>query len=472
LEQKRSPVVAIVGAGFAGTMTAVHLLRSGPEPLEVVLIERSGKFGRGVAYATKDPNHLLNVPVELMSAFCEQPLHFVAWMNRQHDLRGSAAFVARGVYGDYIESILQETERQASPNKVLRRVKGDVVRVIPQQEEFALEFTHGPRISCDRLVLAVGPMASQHALYGEGGNQIVADPWAEPGVSDPPDCPTVVVGMGLTAVDQILSLAESGNAPIVAMSRGGRFPFAHLPGLRLPVPSPVLPSEPVGLPVIERLVCEHIEEMARQGHDWRDVIDGLRPVTPVIWSRLLPSGQRAFVTERLRAWERRRHRMAPSVGKRLGELLDQGRLSTVAGSLAGIDRAHAELQVAIDTDAGRRRVACGRVIFCTGSGMDIRRSESPLLEDLLDRRLVVADELGLGLRADSSGALIDGEGSQPTGRLFTLGALRRGELWETTAVGEIRVQARDVALALGRSLTADHSGAHRERTALLSRPIP
>jgi hypothetical protein len=36
--------------------------------------------------------------------------------------------------------------------------------------------------------------------------------------------------------------------------------------------------------------------------------------------------------------------------------------------------------------------------------------------------------------------------------LYTVGALRRGELWESTAAAEIRTQAADVASELCRSL--------------------
>jgi uncharacterized NAD(P)/FAD-binding protein YdhS len=44
----------IVGGGFSGTMTAVHLLRGEwPGGLHVVLINRSGPLARGVAYGTR-----------------------------------------------------------------------------------------------------------------------------------------------------------------------------------------------------------------------------------------------------------------------------------------------------------------------------------------------------------------------------------------------------------------------------------
>src|SRR6185436_16372511 len=52
--------VAIVGAGFSGVMTAVHLLRgASPRPLRVLMVNRSGAMARGVAYGTNSPAHLL-----------------------------------------------------------------------------------------------------------------------------------------------------------------------------------------------------------------------------------------------------------------------------------------------------------------------------------------------------------------------------------------------------------------------------
>lgn len=56
-----APVVAIVGAGFSGTLVASQLLKQARRPLRLLLIERSGRFGPGLAYGTTEPGHLLNV---------------------------------------------------------------------------------------------------------------------------------------------------------------------------------------------------------------------------------------------------------------------------------------------------------------------------------------------------------------------------------------------------------------------------
>ena len=54
---------------------------------------------------------------------------------------------------------------------------------------------------------------------------------------------------------------------------------------------------------------------------------------------------------------------------------------------------------------------------------------------------------GLGLDIDSMGRLIGADGRVQEGR-WLIGPLRRGARWETTAVPEIRAQARDLGAAL------------------------
>jgi len=56
-----SRTLAIIGAGFSGTLLALHVLRLAPASTEVVLIERGRRFGHGRAYASGNPSHLLNV---------------------------------------------------------------------------------------------------------------------------------------------------------------------------------------------------------------------------------------------------------------------------------------------------------------------------------------------------------------------------------------------------------------------------
>jgi hypothetical protein len=89
------PTVAVIGGGFSGLLTAIHLLQA-DRGLTVRLVERAPQFGRGRAYGTENPDHLLNVRVANMSAFPDEPDHFAAWLRAQGDCDGPGAFVSRG----------------------------------------------------------------------------------------------------------------------------------------------------------------------------------------------------------------------------------------------------------------------------------------------------------------------------------------------------------------------------------------
>ena len=45
--------VAIVGAGFSGTLLALHLMRQCAPQTRIVLAERNQHFGRGAAYSCR-----------------------------------------------------------------------------------------------------------------------------------------------------------------------------------------------------------------------------------------------------------------------------------------------------------------------------------------------------------------------------------------------------------------------------------
>ena len=69
----------IIGGGAAGTLTAVHMLRAGV-PSPIVLVERADRLGRGVAYSTTFPDHLLNVVASNLGGLAGRPEHFREWL--------------------------------------------------------------------------------------------------------------------------------------------------------------------------------------------------------------------------------------------------------------------------------------------------------------------------------------------------------------------------------------------------------
>jgi len=71
-----------------------------------VLIDGSGRMGRGVAYSTTEPAHLLNVRAEGMSSISGEPNHFADWFQvRGGDRRG---FAQRRLFAAYLGELLDE----------------------------------------------------------------------------------------------------------------------------------------------------------------------------------------------------------------------------------------------------------------------------------------------------------------------------------------------------------------------------
>ena len=219
-------------------------------------------------------------------------------------------------------------------------------------------------------MLALGALAPTPPVVLPDDPRVVADPWAEgAGARAAPAATTLLVGSGLTAVDVALSACAGGErARVVAISRGGCLPFDHLPGLREPAPAPALPGAPATVAWPSAWLRRHVRDAAAAGHDWRDAIDGLRPLVPRLWRMLPLDERRRFVDERARAWELRRHRMAPEVAADVRALLAGGRLIVRAGRVVGV-RARAEtVEVLVAAGGELRTLRADRVVVCAGPG--------------------------------------------------------------------------------------------------------
>src|SRR5205809_2119006 len=101
--------VAIIGGGFSGVCLALELLEQADSSFSVILIERGLRPGRGIAFGTRHVGHLLNVPARNMSALAGDPDHFLHWARLNFDSGVQPEdFLPRRLYGDYVESLLNE----------------------------------------------------------------------------------------------------------------------------------------------------------------------------------------------------------------------------------------------------------------------------------------------------------------------------------------------------------------------------
>jgi uncharacterized NAD(P)/FAD-binding protein YdhS len=185
--------------------------------------------------------------------------------------------------------------------------------------------------------------------------------------------------------------------------------------------------------------------IGREPREWRSILDSLRPVTQAIWKELPLDDKRRFLADYGRLWEVHRHRTAPAVTSELRGLMESGRLTVMRGTLASTaPRPAGRVATEVRAADGCETLEVDWIVNCTGPDADVRRLHHPLIRGLLQSGRARAHPLCLGFDVDPDGRLIDSSG-RPDPRVVAVGPLRRGALLETTAVPEIREQARAAA---------------------------
>lgn len=433
--------VAIVGGGFSGTMMAVQALHAGVK--KVTLIERAGEAGRGLAFGAADPIHLLNVRAGNMSAWPDRPGHFVEWLG---DGGNATAFAARRDFGAYVEQQLAEAEA-AHPGR-LARVRGDAVDLTEQEDGVTIVLADGRAIQADAAVLAIGnlppPPPARHLAALPAGLW-VADPWAgdiTAGLND--EDRVLVIGTGLTMVDITLLLEERGfKGQILALSRRGLIPQAHADG-----PHAEKRAEAPGTTASQLL-----RDVRARGEaiGWRHAVDQLRPFTQNLWKDASDAERRRFLRHLRPWWDIHRHRIAPRIAARIQAMMERGQLRVAAGKIASVEAQGERALVSWRPRGSEKveRIAVARIINCTGPEADLPRSPEPLLKALFERGAIRPGPVGLGIDVDDQMRVLGANGA-PDSRLYAVGPITRGLLWEIVAVPDIRGQLADVAANFAR----------------------
>ena len=419
--------VVVVGGGYSGTMVAAELARRG---VASVLIDGSGREGKGTAYSTREHSHVLNVVVAKMGAWADKPEDFADEVAAEFE---PDAFVPRQRYGEYLSRILDEARSTGLVTVVSSEARSAEI----SGDGWWVGLTDGSRIGGQALVLAQGnqPPVPPPLARGLPPELFVDDPWSEAGrqaivkgAASGGD--VLLIGTGLTMVDVVLSLDVARlRGRITALSRRGLMPRAHADQGVAPVS---LEEVPQGS--LRRLWRWLLARGAAVG--WRAAVDSLRPHSQALWQGLDETEKRRFLRHVRPWWDVHRHRIAPDVASRIGRLVQLGQLEIVAGRVTDMWPGNQKLGVAIKGRGKGQAVEheFSLVVNCTGPLVSISASGDPLLRDLFDKGLAKPDSLDLGLEVDGNSRIA---GAQ---RAWAVGPLTKGRFWEMTAVPDIMGQ--------------------------------
>jgi len=439
-------MIVIVGGGASGVIFAAHLLRASGNS-QIVLVEKRGEVGRGLAYSTTLPDHLLNVRAQNMSAFPDDPGHFLRWLQQRGLIGPEDAFffAPRKVYGDYLQDLIREMAAD-HPGR-LQIIDDEVVAAVPDASGVRVELASGKKLQAEKVVLATG-----HEVEPLQRDKIAIRVDSDEDTSLDPQSPVLILGSGLSMVDAFLSLeARNHRGPVTVVSRRGLLPQRQV------LPHPIAFDEgeiPLGQEPSRFLAWlrARVEAHEQTGGNWRDVVDGLRPFDQRIWQSWPEKFRRPFLRHGKAWWDTHRHRMAPEIHDRITAAIREGRLIVRAAKVIDAVQAGDGIDVTIRPRGSRPQetLHVSRIYDCTGIIRNVENSSRAILRSLVEAGLAKADPLRLSLHVSGDCRLIARDG-KPSANLYALGPLTRGEFFEIDAIPDIRVQCAELAKQIGGS---------------------
>jgi uncharacterized NAD(P)/FAD-binding protein YdhS len=451
--------VAIIGAGFSGTILALNLLQHGSEQDRLILIERRRDIGVGQAYSTIEPHHLLNIPASGMSPFSDQPDAFVDFLAGHRDLLPSNTpslrdcYAPRMLYGQFLKHLVA-TKLKSTPGRprltIIRGTAADIIRDDGNQ----IMMANGWFCYADRVVLASGNLPPSAPSTIDGFDSVsdfyIGDPWNAAADLDAtgPDANTLILGTGLTAIDTALSFAaRHQRGTIVALSSHGLLPHRQEPVERWE--SFVDTPDARSVRKLLRLVRQQIARAEVEGKNWQSVLNSLRPYAQSLWTGFPEDEQARFIRHVRSWWDVHRHRVAPAVANKVATLMAAGKLRIIAGRILRLSAVEDGFVAEIRPRAGDAAFTLpfNKIINCSGPNYDFATSDEILLKRLLESGRISLNAHKLGVRVSENFAAIGRDGAESQD-LFAMGPMLRGQYWEINAVPEIVAQAEAMAQKL------------------------
>jgi uncharacterized NAD(P)/FAD-binding protein YdhS len=328
--------ITIVGGGFAGATTAIKLLDRAAEPLAVTIVERRAELGRGVAYGTADPEHLVNGAARIFSLHPDDPDHLVRWLvangpghgwTPPADVHDSSP--PRWLYGSYVQSELARAIGDASHRATFRHVKAAAIDMLVGPQGVCVATDDGQHIVSTHALLATGVFRSAlppTEAEVAGHPAYVEDPWDAAALDRLAGRhKLLLIGASLSMVDVVASMESRGfKGSYQVVSRRGQIvePRRNTEPWRDFLAGRPLPKTAKAL--LAAVKAER-RAIAAAGLDWQGLPLVLRPTILALWQGASDKERLRFARHLRAVWDVTAHRAAPPSYARLAEAQRQGR---------------------------------------------------------------------------------------------------------------------------------------------------
>ena len=438
-------IIAIIGGGYCGSMTAVNMLNQDKKNYKILLIEKNNLLARGLAYGVPDNNLLLNVPASNMSAIANKPDDFLNYCISLNSSYNKNSFVQRIIYGDYLEKTLNFAIKNNQNS--IEIIKAEVIAIHNNKNNFIIEFKNGTKQIVEKVVLALGHFEKE--LRTDVDKKFLVKPWDFFEISKiKKEKSVVIMGTGHTAIDILFKLtADNNQRKVIMFSRHGLLPHSHIFNkhpIQLETNLNFLKNiNPTILSYFHALRAE-IKKCKLNNIDWRDVLTELRSHTANIF-QLLPDQEKSkFIKKILPYWSIHRHRLAPEAYSKLVQLIHSGQVKVFAGTLDELKVVNNMLKFKIRKNEDMNEFTADILIDCSGPNYDIDKISHPLIKQLYQSDQIQPDSLKLGIKIDDNYHPINSKG-QSNNNLFYVGPMLMAKYWEAIAVPELSQHVYKVA---------------------------
>jgi len=455
--------IGIIGGGFSGTMTAVQLIEKSTTPCEIILINERETLNKGVAYNSYSDKHLLNVITGKMSAYPDNSDHFLDWVMQKDEFKNkdktliANSFLPRCIYGKYLCAIWEKAKKNAKLKQIkITIIDSFVVDLDVSEEAVFLWLDNNQKMNIDDCVITTGnhiprnPKIKNMGFYNSP--KYFQNPWKVESVKDINDnLPVLIIGNGLTMVDTVLGLLEQGfKGEIYSISPNGYniLPHRHN-GFKYSKLVEELRDD-MSIYELFKLINKHIKTVREYGVSAEPIIDSLRPHTQKIWQSFSDREKSLFMSRLRHLWGVARHRIPLQTHDKIQQLRIDGKLHIYSGKIIDITESNESVIVQyLEKKVNEvKEIKTSRIINCTGPETDLMNLDKSFLKNCLLKGFLTQDKLRLGIKANTKTFQIVNSDGKPHTNLYTIGSNLKGELWESTAINELREQSKELSKIL------------------------
>ncbi|NHE57502.1 FAD/NAD(P)-binding protein [Cyclobacterium plantarum] len=479
--------IAIIGGGACGVAVFVDLfhqigLSGKPQAFSIHWYEEDEQFGKGLAFGTDQPGHILNTQADLMGIFPEEPDHFAKWLDENGGKSNKAvkgggkledSYTSRNFYGNYLREQMQVYLRHAQ-NLGLSVVqyKQRAEKIDFEAGKYRITTNEGIMAHlADKVILAVGTPKPNKFSELRSNKNYIDFPWPSNRILKKyrEHRNIGILGSSLSAIDTVITLLDNDYAgQIYLFSPDGLMPkvqpvenknverkFLTLSNLNRwkrermqPIPVKllfrwflqeleVITGNPVrakslnrvGLPA-DQLLDKDIEWAEKRGDPVVNLAYSLRHEASALWDALSVEEKIKFKKWLGPHWAINRHGMPLHNAYKLKRAFDMGKLKVIP-FFENLEEDRGEGANFIMKTVSGASYEVGLLINATGSPGALDQMGNALITYLLEKKLIRSHPVG--------GAVVNPRTMQlfsPAGGngIFAVGHLVNGMLMDVNAV--------------------------------------